>query len=885
MDNNIFLIIDGSSLFFRAFYALPLLKTKKGVYTNAIYGFVMMLENAIEKVKPTHIAVCFDRKGKTFRTDLYKDYKGTRQKTPNELEQQFPLIRDILKYMNIRVLDSPVYEADDIAGTLSLEASKKGFKTYLLTGDKDYYQLIDENTCVLMTRKGITELEIVNLQTLKEDYGIETKEFIDLKGLMGDQSDNIPGVPGIGQKTGIKLIKEFGTMENLYNNLDKVSGKKLKENLEENKTQAFMSKKLGTIVRNINLGIDLTDLKIKTYDYDNLAKMYREFEFNSILKRLPEKYQTEETETVNDDFFKISNNSIEDIISQIREVKSFSFKFISDGKIYEGVEPFKIVILPKESTTTIFDYNLENLEKLKEIFEDENIEKIGHDLKEEIIILQYNNIDLKNYLHDTMIAEYLLNSTQSNYELNNLANIYFNMGYKSEEDLLGKGVKKKAFSEIDKNDLYNYFSYILNMVYKLRPLQIEKIIAEQMENLYFEVELPLVEVLANMELVGIRTEESLLEEIDIKIKKKISELEKDIYKEADEEFNINSPKQLGQILFEKMDLPVIKKTKTGFSTSVEVLEKLQGKSPIIAYILEYRKFTKLKNTYIDGLRNVINKKTGRIHSRFNQTIASTGRISSTEPNLQNIPIKTHEGRLIRKALLASDGHTLVDADYSQIELRVLASLAKDESMISAFENGLDIHRKTASEVFNTPYEEVTTELRSMAKAVNFGIVYGISDYGLSQNLNIPRKDAKTYIDNYLDHFQGIKNYMSEEVEVGKKLGYVETILHRRRYIPELKAKNFNIRSFGERVALNTPIQGSAADIIKIAMVGVYMELKKRKMKSKLILQIHDELVVDAENSEIEDVRELMKNIMEKAVNTLVPLKVVMETGKSLYETK
>lgn len=885
MDNNIFLIIDGSSLFFRAFYALPLLKTKKGVYTNAIYGFVMMLENAIEKVKPTHIAVCFDRKGKTFRTDLYKDYKGTRQKTPNELEQQFPLIRDILKYMNIRVLDSPVYEADDIAGTLSLEASEKGFKTYLLTGDKDYYQLIDENTCVLMTRKGITELEIVNLQTLKEDYGIETKEFIDLKGLMGDQSDNIPGVPGIGQKTGIKLIKEFGTMENLYNNLDKVSGKKLKENLEENKTQAFMSKKLGTIVRNINLGIDLTDLKIKTYDYDNLAKMYREFEFNSILKRLPEKYQTEETETVNDDFFKISNNSIEDIISQIREVKSFSFKFISDGKIYEGVEPFKIVILPKESTTTIFDYNLENLEKLKEIFEDENIEKIGHDLKEEIIILQYNNIDLKNYLHDTMIAEYLLNSTQSNYELNNLANIYFNMGYKSEEDLLGKGVKKKAFSEIDKNDLYNYFSYILNMVYKLRPLQIEKIIAEQMENLYFEVELPLVEVLANMELVGIRTEESLLEEIDIKIKKIISELEKDIYKEADEEFNINSPKQLGQILFEKMDLPVIKKTKTGFSTSVEVLEKLQGKSPIIAYILEYRKFTKLKNTYIDGLRNVINKKTGRIHSRFNQTIASTGRISSTEPNLQNIPIKTPEGRLIRKALLASDGYTLVDADYSQIELRVLASLAKDESMISAFENGLDIHRKTASEVFYTPYEEVTTELRSMAKAVNFGIVYGISDYGLSQNLNIPRKDAKTYIDNYLDHFKGIKNYMSEEVEVGKKLGYVETILHRRRYIPELKAKNFNIRSFGERVALNTPIQGSAADIIKIAMVGVYMELKKRKMKSKLILQIHDELVVDAENSEIEDVRELMKNIMEKAVNTLVPLKVVMETGKSLYETK
>lgn len=885
MSKNIFLIIDGSSLFFRAFYALPLLKTKRGIYTNAIYGFVMMLENAIERVKPSHIVVCFDRKGKTFRSELYKDYKGTRQKTPNELEQQFPLVRDILKYMNIVVLDSPVYEADDIAGTLSLIASKEGYKSYLLTGDKDYYQLVDDNTNVLMTRKGITELEVVNLQSINDDYGISPQEFIDLKGLMGDSSDNIPGVPGIGPKTGLKLIKEYSTIENLYNHLSDISGKKLKENLEENKVQAFMSKKLGTIVRNIDLPVGLSDLKIKEYDYENLSKLYRDFEFNSILKRLPEKYQKEKTEEISDTFFQISNDSIDDIIENIKTSKSFAFTFISDGKIYEGIDPFKIAILPKGYNTSVIDYNKDNLSNLKVLWEDDSIEKLGYDLKEDIIVLQYNKIDLKNYCHDSMIAEYLLNSTESNYEIDHLASRYFNKAYMSEEELLGKGVKKKKFQEIDEGDLNSYFSYILNMVYTISPLQMQKIEAEGMKDLYVNVELPLIEVLANMEIVGIRTDVNILNEIDEKIKERINDLEFNIYKDADEQFNINSPKQLGKILFEKMDLPVIKKTKTGYSTSADVLEKLRGKSLIIDNILEYRKISKIKNTYIDGLRDVINKKTGRIHSRFNQTVTSTGRISSTEPNLQNIPIKTHEGRLIRKALLSSEGSSLVDSDYSQIELRVLASLSNDTYMINAFADGLDIHRKTASEVFHTPYDEVSDELRSMAKAVNFGIVYGISDYGLSQNLNIPRKEAKTYIDNYLGHFQGIKKYMNDIIHVGTEKGYVETLLHRRRYIPELKAKNFNIRSFGERIALNTPIQGTAADIIKIAMVGVYKELKKRNLKAKLILQIHDELVVDAPDEEVAEVFEIMKYVMDNALIMKVPLSVSMKTGKSLYETK
>lgn len=885
MSKNIFLIIDGSSLFFRAFYALPLLKTKRGIYTNAIYGFVMMLENAIERVKPSHIVVCFDRKGKTFRSELYKDYKGTRQKTPNELEQQFPLVRDILKYMNIVVLDSPVYEADDIAGTLSLIASKEGYKSYLLTGDKDYYQLVDDNTNVLMTRKGITELEVVNLQSINDEYGISPQEFIDLKGLMGDSSDNIPGVPGIGPKTGLKLIKEYSTIENLYNHLSDISGKKLKENLEENKVQAFMSKKLGTIVRNIDLPVGLSDLKIKEYDYENLSKLYRDFEFNSILKRLPEKYQKEKTEEISDTFFQISNDSIDDIIENIKTSKSFAFKFIGDGKIYEGIDPFKIAILPKGYNTSVIDYNKDNLSNLKALWEDDSIEKLGYDLKEDIIVLQYNKIDLKNYCHDSMIAEYLLNSTESNYEIDHLASSYFNKAYMSEEELLGKGVKKKKFQEIDEDDLNSYFSYILNMVYKISPLQMQKIEAEGLKDLYVNVELPLIEVLANMEIVGIRTDVNILNEIDEKIKERINDLEFNIYKDADEQFNINSPKQLGKILFEKMDLPVIKKTKTGYSTSADVLEKLRGKSLIIDNILEYRKISKIKNTYIDGLRDVINKKTGRIHSRFNQTVTSTGRISSTEPNLQNIPIKTHEGRLIRKALLSSEGSSLVDSDYSQIELRVLASLSNDTYMINAFADGLDIHRKTASEVFHTPYDEVSDELRSMAKAVNFGIVYGISDYGLSQNLNIPRKEAKTYIDNYLGHFQGIKKYMNDIIHIGTEKGYVETLLHRRRYIPELKAKNFNIRSFGERIALNTPIQGTAADIIKIAMVGVYKELKKKNLKAKLILQIHDELVVDAPDEEVAEVCEIMKDVMDNALIMKVPLSVSMKTGKSLYETK
>ena len=885
MDNK-FLIIDGSSLFFRAFYALPLLKTKRGLYTNAIYGFVMMVENAIEKINPSHVAVCFDMKGKTFRSDIYKDYKGTRQKTPNELEQQWPLVREILGHMNIKILESPVYEADDIAGTLAKLGSEEGFENYLLTGDKDYFQLVNENTKVLFTRKGITDMDIVTVDKIEEDYGIEPLEFIELKALMGDSSDNIPGIYGIGEKTGLKLVRQFHTLENLYDNIDDVSGKKLKEKLVDGKTAAFMSKKLGTIVRDVPIEESLDDLKKLDYDYEKLSELYREFEFNSMLDRIPEEYRKEEVEEISQDNFEfVEIKDLRDIEKEIKDKKSFAFKFITDGKIYEDVKPIYLAIKVKDSEVKIISYEDIDFDFLKDLMEEEDVEKLGYSLKEDIIILMDLGTDIKNYSHDVEIAEYLLNSTKSDYDINKISMEYFKNGYLDLEDLLGKGAKKKTYADLDKEDLFKYFAFVLNTIYRLEDIQKEKIEEEEMTSLYQDMELPLVEVLASMEYVGINTDESVLDEIDEQIIEKLKNLEEEIYGEAGEEFNINSPKQLGIILFEKMDFPVIKKTKTGYSTSADVLEKLRGKGEIIDKILDYRKFSKLKSTYIDGLKSVINKKTKRIHSRFMQTVTATGRISSTDPNLQNIPIKTEEGRLIRKAFLASEGGVLVDADYSQIELRVLAALSDDKEMLDAFKHGLDIHRKTASEVFHVDYDDVNDLQRSEAKAVNFGIVYGISDYGLSQNLNIPRKAAKEYIDNYLGHFVGIKDYMSEEIKNGKDKGYVETIFKRRRYIPELNAKNFNIKSFGERIALNTPIQGSAADIIKIAMVKVYNELKKRNLKSKLIIQIHDELVVDTAEDELEEVKELMKDLMENSVDLNVKLSVDMNTGKNLYESK
>ncbi|NLK44463.1 MAG: DNA polymerase I [Tissierellia bacterium] len=886
MDKKSLMIIDGSSLIHRAFYALPLLSNKKGIYTNGIYGFLTMLYKVREDLNPNHICVVFDKKGPTFRHKEYDQYKAHRAATPSELAQQFPIIREILKAMNVHFLELTGFEADDIAGTLTKKGEEFFDEIFLVTGDKDYLQLANDNTKVLITRKGITELEEFDKNKVIEKYGISPKQMIELKGLMGDASDNIPGVPGIGEKTGLKLLKEYGSIENIYENIDNISGKKLKENLTENKHLAFLSRKLGEIFTEVPIDIDFQEFEVKDPNWDSLRDLFEELEFNTFLNKISSNVEEENNPELN--FKIVEDDNYLEVIQSIKEEKRFSFKFVTVDTNYIEDKILGIGIKTDSIPSHIILFNEEKdkfINDFKPIFEDKGIEKIGHNLKPDIVILSRLGIEVANISFDTMIGEYLINPTQSSYSINNLSREYLGYYGVDEEALLGKGKSKKTFEQLSKEELGNYLSFILDTVFKVEPKMKEILEENEMLNLYYNVELPLVEVLASMEFLGFQIDKEELESLGKEYDEEITSLTREIYELAGEDFNINSPKQLGEILFDRLSLPVIKKTKTGYSTDAEVLDKLKDQHPIINKILRYRQIVKLKSTYIDGLLNLINRNTNRVHSSFNQTVTSTGRISSTEPNLQNIPIRTDDGRKIRKAFVAKEDYLLVDADYSQIELRVLAHISKDPKLIEAFVNNEDIHRKTASEVFNVAKDEVTPLMRSNAKAVNFGIIYGISDYGLARDLNITRKEAKEYIDNYLKNYIKVKEYMENIVELGKEQGYVETILHRRRYIPELKAKNFNIKSFGERVAMNTPIQGSAADIIKMAMVKVYKELRQRKLKSRLILQIHDELIIETHRDEVDEVKELLKDIMEKAIVLDVPLLVDLEVGASWYETK
>ncbi|QIB26618.1 DNA polymerase I [Caloranaerobacter azorensis] len=885
-----FMVIDGNSLLHRAFHALPPLQTKDGIYTNGVYGFLTMLNKIIEEYSPEYICVVFDKKVPTFRHKEYTEYKANRAKTPDELIMQFDILKDVLKKLNITTLEIDGFEADDIAGTLASIGEKEGLETILVTGDKDYLQLATENIKVLITRKGITNLEIYDEQTVKEKYGINPNQLIDLKGLMGDKSDNIPGVPGIGEKTGIKLIKEFGSLEGIYENLESISGKKLKERLIENRLQAFMSKKLAKIVTEVPINVDLQELRKREPDYDELIDLYRKLEFNSLLNKI--RKNTEDNQA-SDDLADIDCNYeivqdlgvIDSIIQSINKNKSVYLKFIQEDKIIG-------LTIKTETTKTYYidlieeDFKEKVLLKLKDIFEDENIEKKGHHLKEDILILLKNRIHLKAISFDSMIGQYIINPSQNSYSIKELAKEYLSVYIKDEDDILGKGKNRKKITDIPLEDRAKIFSVKLEIVSKIENLVKEKIQKYNMNELYYKVELPLVEVLAFMEFEGFAVDIEKLKELGEEFESKMTELTEEIYSIAGEKFNINSTKQLGYILFEKLELPVIKKTKTGYSTNAEVLEKLKGEHPIIEKILEYRRIMKLKTTYVDGLLSLVDKKDNKIHSTFNQTVTTTGRISSTEPNLQNIPIKTDEGRKIRKVFIpSSEEYKLVDADYSQIELRVLAHITDDPNLKEAFYNDEDIHTKTASEVFNVPKSDVTPLMRSRAKAVNFGIIYGISDYGLARDLNISRKEAKLYIESYFAKYKKVKEYMDNIIKEGKEKGYVTTIMNRRRYLPELKSRNFNIRSFGERMAMNTPIQGSAADIIKIAMVNVFNELKKRKLKSKLILQVHDELIIEAHKDELDQVKQILKSQMENAFKLSVPLKVDMKIGDSWYETK
>ncbi len=904
MSNKKLVLIDGNSLLHRAFYALPPLTTKQGLHTNGVYGFLTMLYKILDDYEPDFIGVAFDRKGPTFRHKEYEEYKAGRKKTPDELGMQFAVLKDVLDKLNIYRVELDGFEADDLVGTLAKVGSEKNLDVIAVTGDRDYLQLVNDKTKVLITKKGMTNLEIYDEEAMMDRYGLTAEQFIDLKGLMGDKSDNIPGVPGVGEKTGIKLLKEYNSIEGIYENIDSISGSKLKEKLVENKQLAIMSKRLATIITNVPMDFDFDTLKSEEPQYEELYKLYLELEFNSLLSKIDtEKLDKTKVDGINQVETKTIDSIVEEIksldevskiVDKVKNSKELYFKIMVSGDHPLADDILGLVLKIKSEKTYYIDTtNMDDncsidqvLEKLKAIFEDQNIKKIGHILKEDILVLFRYGIKVAGINLDSAIAQYIIDPSQNEYSIKKLASDYLNMMIEGKNEILGTGKKKKVFGEIMVVDRMNYFTKLVNILFAIEE-DLRKIIHEQnMDNLYYNVEVPLIEVLANMEYEGFTVDKESLMKLGKEFDTRIENLTNSIYELSGEEFNINSPKQLGVILFEKLGLPVIKKTKTGYSTNAEVLETLKDKHPIIDKILEYRQIGKIKSTYVDGLIALINPKTHKVHSSFNQTITTTGRISSTEPNLQNIPIRTEEGRKIRKVFIASnEEYTLVDADYSQIELRVLAHISDDSKLKEAFHTGEDIHTKTASEVFGVHKEEVTPLMRGRAKAVNFGIVYGISDYGLSRDLNIYRNEAKKYIDNYLENYKKVKLYMDEIVDIGKKQGYVETIFNRRRYLPELKSRNFNIRSFGERTAMNTPIQGSAADIIKIAMVKVYNELKIRGLKSKLILQVHDELIIETSKDELEEVKELLKNLMESAVQLNVPLKVDMETGESWYDTK
>lgn len=880
MMKKTLMLIDGSSLIFRAFFALPKLTNNDGVMTNGVYGFLTMYKNAFDRYKPDYILVAFDRASKTFRHKEFKDYKATRNKMPSELSYQFGILKDILDSLNVKYTDLEGFEADDIVGTYAKMAQEAGYDSVLITGDRDYLQLVDEKIVVNLTKKGVSETKEYTLATIKEEFGLTPKQLIDVKGLEGDKSDNIPGVEGIGPKKAIEFIQKYGSIEGLYEHIDEISGKKTKERLIDSEPIAYMSKKIGTIVTSAPVEYELEELKVAEPDLPSLREKYSKYNFNKFIEDI----DGGKSEIVKKDFTYKKLDDYDKFAGEIKDKGEFTFKCLYEGESYIHSKVYKLAIKTYNSPTYILDPDQAFIDSFKDVFEDEKILKNSFDIKEDIVLLNKLGIDLNLSFDDLMLMHYLIDPSRSSYDLKTLSQAYLDYEVMSEVDLLGKGKKALTYGELDNDKLSNFLASELNAIEDAKEKLVDKLYEYKMYDLYEDIEIKLAKVLANMEIVGFVTDRKVLEDLKEDINKDLEKLTSEIYELAGSEFNINSTKQLGEVLFKDLDLPVIKKTKTGFSTDASVLEKLRDKHQIIPKIEKYRELFKLQSTYIEGLEKAIDDD-GRIRSTFRQNIAATGRLSSQEPNLQNLPIKTDEGRLIRKAFKAGEGKILIDADYSQIELRILASLSGDEHMIEAFRNGEDIHAETASKVFHTPLDEVTKRQRSDAKAVNFGIIYGISDYGLSQNLNIPRKEAKAYIDNYMASYPSIKAYMDSIVEKAKEDGFVETLFNRRRYVPEINSKNFNVRSFGQRVALNTPIQGTAADIIKIAMIETDKNLKKAGLDAKIVLQIHDEIILEASLKDKDRAMEILRDSMQEAANLKVPLIVDIDTGESMYESK
>jgi DNA polymerase-1 len=878
MEKKKIVLIDGNSIAYRAFFALPLLNNDKGIHTNAVYGFTMMLMKILEDEKPTHILVAFDAGKTTFRHKTFSEYKGGRQKTPPELSEQFPYIRDLLDAYGISRYELENYEADDIIGTLSLTAEKDGFEVKVISGDKDLTQLSSAATTVGITRKGITDIEEYTPLHVAEKYGLRPEQIIDMKGLMGDPSDNIPGVPGVGEKTAIKLLKEFSTLENLLNSIDQVTGNKLKEKLEEFKTQAIMSKELATIERQAPVEVEIENAVYEGFLRDKLVSLFKELGFHSLLGKLGEGPEVTEEQELEEIEFQIPTEITEELFAGSNY---FYVEMLDDNYHYAEIIGFSLVnengyfYLPT-------DLALQSV-AFKNWAEDESKKKTVYDAKRSEVSLRRHDIHLKGVDFDILMASYIIDPSENIEDLAAITKRFDLHNIQSDESFYGKGAKRKVPEE---SKLAEHLVRKSLAMFDIKEKLEDELRKNEQYELFTELEMPLSLILADMESCGIKVEQERLQKMGKDLNDRLVEIEEKICELAGEKFNINSPKQLGVILFEKLNLSSIKKTKTGYSTSADVLEKLADDHEIIEHILLYRQLGKLQSTYIEGLLKVINPKTGKVHTRYQQTLTATGRLSSIDPNLQNIPIRLEEGRKIRQAFVPSEeGWFIFAADYSQIELRVLADIAGDEKLIQAFKDDMDIHTKTAMEVFHVGKDEVTSNMRRQAKAVNFGIVYGISDYGLSQSLGITRKEAGHFINRYLDTYPGVKEYMEDIIHSAKQKGYVSTLMQRRRYLPEITARNFNIRSFAERTAMNTPIQGSAADIIKKAMIDMDEALKDKCLKTRLLLQVHDELIFEAPEDELEILKKLVPDVMENALELKVPLKVDYAYGPTWFDAK
>lgn len=870
-------LIDGNSFCYRAFYAIKGLTNSKGLPTNAVYGFINMLRKIIQQYSPDYIGVCFDLAAPTFRHKKYKDYKAHRKPMPDDLVQQLPLIKEVLCAYRIAIYEKSGFEADDIIGTLAKAASKKNIDVFIVTGDKDALQLVDKHIKILSTHKdGL----VYDEKDVWNKFGVKPEQVTEVMALMGDASDNIPGVTGIGEKTAIELIGKFKTLDNIYTNVEKVKSESQKQLLMKYKDQAYLSRELATIDINSPIHIDFSKLEISEPDRGKLYELFKELEFKTLLNEYAPKDNLKKNYQM-----LVKKFDIDKLIRELSKQKEVAFDFETTGTDPMTAKPVGVSFCWGKSRAkyiTLFN-DKSIMDDLKPFFENERIKKIGQNIKYEKVLLLNHGIELRGIHFDTMVASYLLNPSKSNHNLSDISVEHLDYRPTPITDLLGKGKKAITMDKVEPQKVSDYCCEDSDVAFRLKAILEKKLKEKGLYRLFCDIEIPLVDVLSAMEYSGISIDSPYLKKISSDMASRLKNITSQIHEIAESEFNINSPKQLSEILFVKLKLPVIKKTKTGFSTDVEVLSKLTSQHVICGLLLEYRELSKLKSTYVDALPQLINPGTKRVHTSFNQTVTATGRLSSSRPNLQNIPVRTKDGKKIREAFIPSKKCILLSADYSQIELRILAHLSEDPELIKAFKNGSDIHTHTASLIFNCKEKAVTQKQRAQAKTVNFGIIYGMSPYGLSKELNIGTEEAKIFIDAYFAKYKKVRDYMDYLLDFARKNRYVLTMFDRRRYIPEIDSQNINIRQFAERTAINTPIQGSAADLIKIAMIEIHDDIIKKHLNSTMVLQVHDELVFDLNPSEKDGFCDLIKNKMENAVKLKVPVEVNIKMGKNWAE--